>query len=78
MSSGTQSDAGRHDATGAVGSSTQQHVTGAAETGTFITDETPTGDTPAHGSSNAVFNDAGGNRVAGDQADQGDQGDTDR
>ncbi|WP_306210861.1 hypothetical protein [Actinoplanes sp. RD1] len=46
-----------------AGSSTDQDVTGYEETGTFTTDEAPTGDTPAHGSSNEVFNAAGGNKV---------------
>jgi hypothetical protein len=43
-----------------AGSSADQHITGAPETGSFLTDEPP-GDTPAHGSSNVVFNEAEGN-----------------
>lgn len=39
-----------------AGASTDQHVSGTAETGTFTTDQAPTGDTPAHGSSNAGIN----------------------
>jgi len=35
-----------------AGASTDQHVSGTAETGTFTTDQAPTGDTPAHGSTN--------------------------
>jgi hypothetical protein len=62
MSSDAQPGTGE-DATTDSGSSTDQHVTGAEETGTFITDQAPTGNTPAHGSSNEVFNKAGGNRV---------------
>ena len=63
MSSNAQPNAGEDDVIVDAGSSTDQHVTGAEETGTFITDQAPTGGTPAHGSSNAVFNKAGGNRV---------------
>lgn len=74
MSSSAQSGADRDDATVDSGSSTDQHVTGHPETGSFITDETPTGDTPAHGSSNEVFNEAGGNSA--DRAD-GDTGEWD-
>jgi len=45
-----------------AGSSTDQYVSGAAETGTFTTDETPTADTPADGSTNAGINATGANR----------------
>jgi hypothetical protein len=45
------------------GSSTDQHVTGAPETGTFLTDQAPTAGTPAHGSGNAGVNATGGNRT---------------
>ena len=34
------------------GASTDQHITGAEEEGTFLTDEPPTSKTPANGSSN--------------------------
>ena len=61
MSSDTQANAGDKDFTAGAGSSADQHVTGAEETGTFITDQAPTGNTPAHGSSNKIFNEAGGN-----------------
>jgi hypothetical protein len=44
------------------GGSTDQHITGSEETGTFLTDEAPTADTPAHGSSNAGINATGANR----------------
>ncbi|WP_229074624.1 hypothetical protein [Actinoplanes sp. DH11] len=44
------------------GSSTEQHVTGAPETGEFPVDEEPAATTPAHGSSNAGINATGGNR----------------
>jgi hypothetical protein len=47
-----------------AGSSSNQHVTGAPETGTFTTDEAPTGDTPAHGSSNAGINSTRADRSA--------------
>jgi hypothetical protein len=50
------------DFTPAAGPSTDQHVTGEPETGTFITDEAPKGRTPAHGSSNAGINEVHGNR----------------
>ncbi len=63
MSSSAQSDADRDDATVDSGSSTDQHVTGHPETGTFTVDEPPTGGTPAHGSSNKVFNEADGNNA---------------
>jgi hypothetical protein len=57
------------DSTGMAGSSTDQHVTGADETATFPTDEAPTADTPAHGSSNAGINAAGGNRPGRQSSD---------
>ena len=44
-----------------AGSSTDVHVTGKDEEGTFTTDQPPTGDTPADGSSNAGITAAGGN-----------------
>ncbi len=71
MSGNTQSGGGEDDVTVNAGSETDQHVTGSPETGTFITDEAPTADTPAHGSSNAVFNAARGNRVDPDDPDSG-------
>jgi hypothetical protein len=46
-----------------AGSSTDQQVTGSAETGTFTTDRAPTGNTPAHGSNNAGVNATRANRV---------------
>jgi hypothetical protein len=39
-----------------AGASTDQHVSGTAETGTFTTDRAPTADTPADGSTNAGIN----------------------
>jgi hypothetical protein len=54
-------DLNENDATANAGSLADQHITGAAETGTFITDETPTADTPAHGSSNIGVNATGAN-----------------
>jgi hypothetical protein len=45
-----------------AGSSTDQHVTGTEETGTFITDEPPTATTPANGSGNAGVNQTRANR----------------
>jgi hypothetical protein len=50
------------DATANAGSLADQHITGAAETGSFTTDEAPTADTPAHGSSNVGVNATGANR----------------
>ena len=47
---------------GTFGSSTEQHVTGAEETGEFITDAEPVATTPSHGSSNAGINETGANR----------------
>ncbi len=62
MSSDPQANPGDEQFAAEAGSSTDQHVTGAEETGTFLTDQAPTGNTPAHGSSNEIFNEAGGNR----------------
>jgi hypothetical protein len=45
-----------------AGASTDQHVTGGPETGTFITDQEPTADTPADGSTNAGINATKANR----------------
>ncbi len=45
-----------------AGSSTDQHVTSAADPDPFTTDDPPAGGTPVHGSSNAGFNAAGANR----------------
>jgi hypothetical protein len=42
-----------------AGSGTDQHVSGAAETGTFITDQAPTADTPAHGRTDAGITSTG-------------------
>jgi hypothetical protein len=52
MTSSTQDTAGEDGFTPGAGSSSDQNVTGEPETGTFTTDEAPTGDTPVHGSSN--------------------------
>ncbi|MEU4690114.1 hypothetical protein [Actinoplanes sp. NPDC023714] len=51
------------------GGSTDQHVTGAEETGDFITDEEPRTLAPAHGSSNAGINATGANRAQQDTDD---------
>ncbi len=58
MSTDAQRDTGDDDATTTVdaGSSTDQHITGAPETGEFLTDQAPTPTTPAHGSGNAGVN----------------------
>jgi hypothetical protein len=53
-----------------AGSSTDPHVTGAPETGTFTTDEAPAGDTPAHGSGNAGINATRANRLPDDGDDR--------
>jgi hypothetical protein len=45
-----------------AGGSTDQHITGAAEEGSFITDEPPTSKTPSHGSSNLGINKLHANR----------------
>ena len=58
MSSSTPADRD----TGVSGSSTDQHVDDLEETGTFITDEPPRSDVPAHGSSNAGINQTRANR----------------
>ncbi|MBG0564539.1 hypothetical protein [Actinoplanes aureus] len=48
-----------------AGASTEQHGDDFEETGTFVTDEPPGGDVPAHGSSNAGINATGANRAQG-------------
>ncbi len=63
MTTSPQADDGRDHATVDSGSSTDQQISGFEETGSFTTDEEPTGGTPAHGSSNVIFNETGGNRV---------------
>jgi hypothetical protein len=45
-----------------AGASTDQHITGAEETGDFIVDQPPVSTTPAHGSSNKGINDRKANR----------------
>jgi hypothetical protein len=62
MSGSAQAGANEDHVVANAGSSTDQHVTGTPETGTFITDEAPTADTPVHGSSNAGVNETGANR----------------
>jgi hypothetical protein len=57
MSTGDDNAAGT-----AAGGSTDQHITGSRETGSFLTDEPPTPTTPAHGSSNAGINTRNANR----------------
>lgn len=46
-----------------AGPSTDQHVTGTAESGEFTTDKAPRSDTPPDGSSNAGINETKANRV---------------
>jgi hypothetical protein len=46
-----------------MGASTETHITGSEETGTFLTDEPPTTTTPATGSSNLGINTTGANRA---------------
>lgn len=59
-----------------AGGSTDQHITGSRETGTFLTDEPPTADTPADGSTNAGLNTAGGRTVVpGDRGEDAASGD---
>jgi hypothetical protein len=60
-----------NDATDLAGRKTGQHVSQAAEPETFTTDEPPTADTPAHGSTNAGINKLSANRP--DAADEGGQ-----
>ncbi|GAA2910160.1 hypothetical protein Acy02nite_49010 [Actinoplanes cyaneus] len=54
---------------GVSGASTDQHVDGPDETGTFTTDEEPAADTPASGSSNAGINRLHANRPPSDPGD---------
>jgi hypothetical protein len=63
MSDNADVGAGKGDFPASRGSSTDQHITGAEETGTFTTDQAPTADTKAHGSTNAGINEVGGNRI---------------
>jgi hypothetical protein len=58
MSSTARTGNGDDDSAVGIGSSTEQHITGLPETGTFSADQAPTGDTPVHGSSNAGQNSA--------------------
>ena len=60
MTSSTGGD--DNDATTLAGRKTGQHVSRAAEPETFPTDEPPTADTPAHGSTNAGINKLAANR----------------
>ena len=46
----------------AAGGSTDQHISGLEEEGTFLTDEPPTSKTPANGSSNRGINKLHANR----------------
>ena len=52
-----------------AGASTEQHITGSPETDPFPTDQPPTADTPATGSSNKGINERRANR-AEDEPDQ--------
>ena len=52
----------RDQVTTTAGASTDQHITGADETGESIVDRPPTSATPAHGSSNKGINDLKANR----------------
>jgi hypothetical protein len=63
MTSNADVGAGKGDFPASRGSSAEQHVTGAEETGDFLTDKAPTADTPAHGSSNAGINAVAANRT---------------
>jgi hypothetical protein len=63
MTSNAQANADEDDGMANSGSHTNQHFTGAAETGTFITDEAPAATTPVHGSNNAGVNETGANRT---------------
>lgn len=49
-----------------AGASADQHITGGPEEGTFLTDQPPTADTPAAGSSNQGINERRANRVTDD------------
>ncbi|WP_067502970.1 hypothetical protein [Actinoplanes sp. TFC3] len=62
MSTSAHPGAGEPDFTPGAGASTDQQVTGTSETGTFTTDEAPTADTPADGSTNAGINQTRANR----------------
>ncbi|MCO8269418.1 hypothetical protein M1L60_02300 [Actinoplanes sp. TRM 88003] len=52
-----------------AGASTEQHVTGSPETDPFPTDQPPTADTPATGSSNKGINEHRANLSEGEPED---------
>jgi cytoskeletal protein RodZ len=62
MTSNPDPATGEDDTTDA-GSSTDQHVTGPPETGTFLEDTPTEASTPVHGSSNAGVNAVGGTSI---------------
>jgi hypothetical protein len=62
MSSSEQAGGREDQVVTDAGSNTDQHITGVPETGSFVTDEAPSADTPAHGSTNAGINATGANR----------------
>jgi len=62
MSSDAQPDTPQSESTANAGSIADQHVTGAEETGEFVTGDEATGRTPSHGSSNAGVNQTKANR----------------
>jgi hypothetical protein len=62
MTSQPDTGAGRGDFDESLGSQAEQHITGHEEDGSFITDEPPTDQTPAHGSSNIGINERRANR----------------
>jgi hypothetical protein len=69
MSNSGDVDPGEEKTIPGAGSSTDQNVSASPETGTFITDVPPAGDTPATGSSNAGINATGANRKEGTLAE---------
>jgi hypothetical protein len=71
MTSNASPDGTDADSTADAGSSTDQHVTGSPETGTFLTDQAPTAGTPAHGSGNAGVDTAGAHLPDDDTGEPG-------
>jgi hypothetical protein len=63
----------RDDVAVDAGAGTDQHITGSDETGTFLTDQPPTAETPATGSSNAGINKHRGNRAEDQPGDNDDR-----
>jgi hypothetical protein len=67
MSNSGNVDPGEEKDVLGAGSSTPQHISGAAETGTFTTDRAPDDDTRGHGSTDVSITAATAGRTQDDQ-----------